>query len=192
MAKFESWFPSGQFDARGAGGSTGLPDFRKRRAEEAEFYARYGMSPAEFKEAERLRGDYPGVLPAGQRPKGEVPPAGLTGKQQGVINRYDDFRSLVDTALGSGGRRGSAGGAGEDERKRLEAMLKMLYAIPTLTPQQEKMRIETERRWSALSGQPIPEGVAGSLPEKKSAWERFKGLFTSDDEEVRGGLQGLE
>ncbi len=103
-----------------------------------------------------------------------------------------EAQSRVYEGMGKDKPAGGRGSAEEDERKRLEAMLKMLYAIPTLTPQQEKMRIETERRWSALSGQPIPEGVAGSLPEKKSAWERFKGLFTSDDEEVRGGLQGLE
>ncbi len=117
--------------------------------------------------------------------KGVTPRPMLTPEQR-------EAQSRVYEGMGKDKPADGRGSAEEDERKRLEAMLKMLYAIPTLTPQQEKMRIETERRWSALSGQPIPEGVAGSLPKKKSAWERFKGLFTSDDDEVRGGLQGLE
>ena len=103
-----------------------------------------------------------------------------------------EAQSRVYEGMGKEKPAAGRGSAEEDERKHLEAMLKMLYAIPTLTPQQEKMRIDTEKRWSALSRQPIPEGVAGSLPKKKSALERFKGLFTSDDDEVRGGLQGLE
>ncbi len=192
MAKFESWFPSGQFDPRG-GGEAGLPDFRKRRAEEAEFYARYGMSPAELKEAERLRGEYPGTLPAGQRPKGATPPANITSQQQGVLNRYGDFRSLLDTALGAGGRRAPAGGADEDERKRLEAMMGA-YKGKVLSPQEEAEIQAIKKRWYQLSNIPMPE--AGGEAErdwsiwKPTTWPVWGGKKTPPGS--AGGLEGLE
>lgn len=191
MPKFESWFPSGQFDPKG-GGEAGMPDFRKRRAEEAEFYARYGLSPAEFKEAERLRGEYPGTLPKGQRPKGATPPSTITPQQEGILSRYGDFRDTLDFALGVGGRRGAGESAADAERKRLEAMMAIYKGKDVLSAEEQAHVAALREAWNKLSGIKTPE----TLPEEEDEgfWSGIGKSFKSwfGGEKKSPGLQGLE
>lgn len=187
MAKFESWYKPGQF-AGAAGEAGGLPDFRKRQREEAEFYAKYGSSPGKIQEVARLTETYdPKVLEGGQipaiapstRPHGwwtdpvkgphrdpGQPATTLTAQQQGAVKRFGDFRSLLESAMGP---KAATPRAGEDEGKRLEAVLVMLAKKPFLSPQETAIRDAAWKKWTQLRGITIPEGLA-TEPEDGSTW----------------------
>ncbi len=110
-------------------------------------------------------------------PEAAAPRPMLTPEQRAAQSRMLS-QAGAPTAPRAGGR-----GSVEDERKRLEAMLGMLYKDKhNLTDQQKIMMNAAQKRWSELSGFKMPEGVSSETPRDWSIYKPWTWPFFNSQE----------
>ena len=118
-------------------------------------------------------------------PAAAAPRPLLTPEQKAAQSR------IYASAGGPTGRGG--GGEGDDERKRLEAMLGAYKGKAVLSPQEEAEVKALKEKWYKLSSMAMPEGLSGNEEVSKwynpLTWKMFKGnkepaSFSSEDKQA--------
>lgn len=84
------------------------------------------------------------------------------------------------------------GGAGEDERKRLEAVMGLYGKKAFLSPKEEAELEAIKKRWAALSGIDMPEGLSNEVEEPSTWYKPWTWKGKGSKAPSTGKLPGME